>query len=79
MLQTTQNVLSRPLIFEAASALGTVGLSLGATGSLDSIGKVIIMLAMFAGRVGPLTLFTVLSSQQFGKKAELLEAKINLS
>ncbi len=79
MLQTTQNILSRSLIFEAASALGTVGLTLGATSSLDSIGKVIIMLAMFAGRVGPLTLFTVLSSRQYGKRPELLEAKINLS
>ena len=51
----------RSLLFEVTSALGTVGLSLGITPSLDGIGKIIIMLTMFIGRVGPLTLFTLLS------------------
>lgn len=41
--------------FEAASALGTVGLSMGITASLSSIGKLIIILLMFCGRMGPLT------------------------
>lgn len=40
------------LIFEAFSALGTVGLSQGVTPQLSWGGKLIIMLAMFAGRVG---------------------------
>jgi len=43
------------LFFEAASALGTVGLSLGITGSLTELGKLIIILLMYIGRVGPLT------------------------
>jgi trk system potassium uptake protein TrkH len=50
---------SAPLIkiaFEVASALGTVGLSLGLTTSLSAIGKILIILTMFLGRVGPLTL-----------------------
>lgn len=42
--------------FEAASALGTVGLSMGITAGLTEIGKLIITFLMFAGRVGPLTL-----------------------
>jgi trk system potassium uptake protein TrkH len=50
------------LLFEAVSALGTVGLSLGVTPKLDTIGKVIIMACMFAGRVGPLTLLLFLGS-----------------
>ncbi|MCC7204723.1 MAG: hypothetical protein IT441_06560 [Phycisphaeraceae bacterium] len=41
--------------FEAASALGTVGLSMGITAGLTSVGKVIIVLLMFCGRMGPLT------------------------
>lgn len=41
-----------PYFFEAASALGTVGLSLGITPGLSWLGKIIIMLAMFTGRVG---------------------------
>lgn len=39
-------------VFEAFSAFGTVGLSLGATSELNGPGKVIIILLMFAGRVG---------------------------
>jgi trk system potassium uptake protein TrkH len=41
--------------FEAASALGTVGLSMGLTSSLSVIGKLIIILLMLVGRTGPLT------------------------
>ena len=44
------------LIFEVASAFGTVGLSRGATAELDGIGRTVIVVLMFAGRVGPLTL-----------------------
>ena len=44
------------MAFEAASALGTVGLSLGATPHLSAAGKLVVMGLMFVGRVGPLTL-----------------------
>jgi trk system potassium uptake protein TrkH len=43
-------------VFEAISAFGTVGLSMGATASLNPAQKIAIILLMFAGRVGPLTL-----------------------
>jgi Trk-type K+ transport system membrane component len=43
------------LIFEEVSAFGTVGLSTGITALLSPLGKVIIMLSMFVGRVGTLT------------------------
>jgi len=43
-------------MFECASALGTVGLSRGLTGSLTSAGKGIIIALMFLGRIGPLAL-----------------------
>ncbi len=42
--------------FEAFSAFGTVGLSIGATAKLNSLGKLIIILLMFVGRVGLLTM-----------------------
>lgn len=48
-------------IFEVVSALGTVGLSIGATAKLDAIGKVLIALVMFLGRIGPLTLAFLLA------------------
>ncbi len=44
------------IVFEAVSAFGTVGLSMGITSNLTSIGKIAIILLMYLGRVGPLTL-----------------------
>jgi trk system potassium uptake protein len=44
-----------PLTFETFSALGTVGLSMGITAALSAPGKLIIMVLMFLGRLGPLT------------------------
>lgn len=44
------------LAFEVASAFGTVGLSRGATGELDGVGRTVVALLMFVGRIGPLTL-----------------------
>lgn len=49
-----------PVLFETMSAFGTVGLSLGITGSLSTLGRIIIPLTMLAGRVGPLTLAVAL-------------------
>lgn len=64
MLIITQPIGTKEVIFECVSALGTVGLSLGATGELDAIGKLIIMATMFIGRIGPLTLFLLLSDRR---------------
>ena len=55
------------LLFEAVSALGTVGLSLGVTPELSDPGKVLIALAMYVGRVGPLTLTLGLSRPTRGR------------
>lgn len=44
------------IVFEAFSAFGTVGLSMGLTGELSFVGKQIIIVLMFIGRIGPLTL-----------------------
>ena len=56
LLTLTENHDFLKLVFEASSALGTVGLSMGITGDLSSIGKTIIIALMFLGRVGPLTM-----------------------
>jgi len=47
--------------FEAASALGTVGLTTGITPSLTTAGKLIIIAVMLIGRLGPLTLLAALT------------------
>jgi len=50
------------LLFEAVSAFGTVGLSLGATPALGPAGKLTIIAVMFIGRIGPLTLALLLGT-----------------
>jgi trk system potassium uptake protein TrkH len=52
------------LLFETFSALGTVGLSTGITPSLSVAGRLIIIAAMFVGRLGPLTFVSVLTARQ---------------
>ncbi|QCZ47929.1 Trk-type K+ transport system membrane component [Levilactobacillus brevis] len=52
------------ILFEVLSAFGTVGLSLGLTPHLTVIGKLVIMLLMFIGRVGIFTSLYSLSKRQ---------------
>lgn len=49
------------VMFEATSALGTVGFSTGITKSLSTAGKLIIMVLMLVGRLGPLSLAAALT------------------
>ena len=51
------------LVFEEVSAFATVGLSTGLTADLGTAGKAIVMISMFVGRVGTLTLAFALSSR----------------
>ncbi|NMH68933.1 Ktr system potassium transporter B [Bacillus sp. RO3] len=49
------------ILFEVVSAFGTVGLSMGITASLTAVGKWILIIVMFVGKLGPLTLAFSLS------------------
>jgi len=51
------------LFFEVTSAFGTVGLSLGITPFLTMLGKFTMVILMFVGRVGPLTLVLAVGSR----------------
>lgn len=48
--------LSLPVLFEITSAFGTVGLSTGITSSLSPLSKLVLIVLMFVGRIGPLTI-----------------------
>ncbi|MGN0878742.1 MAG: potassium transporter TrkG [Oligosphaeraceae bacterium] len=63
-LAVTQDAPFHELVFEATSALATVGLTLGATPRLDEVGKAIVMFAMYLGRIGPLTFFLMLGEHR---------------
>lgn len=59
------------LLFEEISAFGTVGLSTGITLELSLIGKSVIMVSMFIGRIGPLALaYTLIKSSTFIEEKE---------
>ena len=63
VLTLTETSVFRDIFFEAASALGTVGLSTGITSSLSGLGKIIICVLMFVGRLGPLTFAIALTAK----------------
>ncbi|HEY0826610.1 MAG TPA: TrkH family potassium uptake protein [Bacilli bacterium] len=56
VLSATQDYPFLMILFETTSAFGTVGLSMGLTPHLTVLGKILIILTMFAGRLGPLTM-----------------------
>ncbi len=53
------------ILFEVSSAFGTTGLSMGITGSLHSVSKLILVFVMFIGRVGVLALLLMVRSNKF--------------
>ncbi|ADI13382.1 potassium uptake protein, TrkH family [Truepera radiovictrix DSM 17093] len=55
LLSISETVPLVPLMFEAFSAFGTVGLSLNLTPELSAPGQLIVTLLMYLGRIGPLT------------------------
>ncbi len=61
------------ILFEAFSAINTVGLSTGITTSFSNVGKIVIILLMYVGRVGPITI--VLSLFKTKKKEVISYAK----
>ena len=66
ILLLTQKVEPMSILFELFSAFGTVGLSTGITSKLTGLGKIVIILTMFIGRIGPLTSALALA-QRHGK------------
>lgn len=56
LLSVTENADFLAVLFEAVSAFGTSGLSMGLTPELTTAGKVLVIILMFMGRTGPLTL-----------------------
>jgi potassium uptake TrkH family protein len=65
-----------PITFEAVSAFSTVGLSTGITADLSFVGKLVIMICMFVGRIGTLTLAFALSSKMKSHNYEYPKAHL---
>ncbi|MFO7660047.1 MAG: TrkH family potassium uptake protein [Candidatus Cloacimonadaceae bacterium] len=65
-------------LFEALSAFGTVGLSMGITPQLNAVSKFLIIILMYIGRVGPLTVLFALSQRKKKPQYSLAEEKITI-
>ena len=66
------------MFFEAISAFGTVGYSLGVTSELSNYGKLIIMLLMFVGRIGPFTFIYAFLRRRATRLYDYPVEKINI-
>lgn len=66
------------ILFEAVSAFGTAGLSMGLTNDLTEIGKITISIMMFLGRLGPLTLAYALSRKSYKELYRHPEGRITI-
>jgi len=81
-LLITENAPFEVILFEAVSGCTTTGLSLGLTPELSTPGKLILILGMFLGRVGPLTLFAALlftGSHAAAQRYKLPTERVSLS
>ncbi len=63
-------------LYEATSAFATVGITLGLTTKLSAIGKIVILLTMYVGRVGPLTLAIAFARKLKNSSVKYPEEKI---
>ena len=79
LLFTTQIISHTKLVFEAVSAMGTVGLSMGITSQLDTFGKIVIIITMFLGRVFPAMIIYYLNSRINEYYLSYPKAKISLT
>jgi trk system potassium uptake protein TrkH len=64
------------LLFEVVSALGTVGLTTGITPTLTAGGKIVVIVLMFIGRLGPLTVAVAIARQRPAPPVRLAEEPI---
>ena len=63
LLMATSNASALDVVYETVSATATVGLSRNLTATLNALGKLIIIVTMYFGRVGPISLAVALGSK----------------
>lgn len=79
LLTITEDLPFLDLLFEEISALATVGLSRGITSDLSSMGKLIIIVSMFWGRIGILTFMVAFSTKADNRKYKYPDETIMVS
>ncbi|MFK0291790.1 TrkH family potassium uptake protein [Streptomyces sp. NPDC090442] len=74
-LLTVVNAPFEDVLFEVVSAFGTVGLSPGITADLPTSGRLVLILLMFVGRLGPITLASALALRNRTRRYQLPEER----
>jgi Trk-type K+ transport system membrane component len=64
IMTISEGFTAKEIFFEIASAFGTTGLSLGITSGLTNVGKVVLILVMFIGRIGILALLLMFKGER---------------
>ena len=75
-LTATEEGSLTDIFFEATSAMATVGLTRGFTATLSAAGKWIIILAMYLGRIGPITMALAFNAKKYEGSKTFAEAKV---
>lgn len=78
VISAMENIGIREAMFEVVSAIGTVGLSLGITPELGAVSQVILIVLMYIGRVGGITLLLAFSSRISSIPSKLPSEKVSI-
>ena len=78
IISRLENIPLLPALFETASAIGTVGLSLGITSQLGIVSQFILIVLMFFGRVGGLTLIFATMTKTAANAAKYPQEKMTV-
>lgn len=76
VIACAENMPIMPAMFEAASAIATVGVTLGITPGLSAVSKVVLIILMFLGRVGSMTVVYAALSKKHPYVSEFPQEKI---
>ena len=76
VLASQPSLLMKDVFYEVFSGFGTVGLSLGVTPKLNFLSKSMLILIMYTGRIGPLTLLLAFSRRRAFGKYEYVEESV---
>ncbi len=73
IMSYTESFGFQEILFEMSSAFGTTGLSLGITSSLSIVGKIVLIITMFVGRIGILALLLMFRGDRVGSSIKYPE------
>ena len=78
LILATSNLRMSDVLFEVYSAISTVGMTTGITRDLNVVGRIVIMILMYCGRIGSMTFALSFVAKPEAKGLSLPEEKITI-